>query len=247
MSVIHNVTIVGGRNADPAILKTRLEPMKFEDNMGIAAKFIAYGEIANIAGKDCEFLILDSIIKKRVKLEIPEARYTTNENVLLEIFRTINKHIEMSPVLSSELAPDNCTTTNPYGKMSIHLPSHINIQVNSQQRLWSLIGARKTKQEVWVYSGEFKERTGMAFVYMNIVENSYINGKKSRVLTVFPVASKGGYTYHEFMNSAYIPIEVKEFSEIEIELRDVKGKLLKIDNSYDTIISMHISPINTSK
>ena len=247
MSLIHNVTIVGGRNADPAILKTRLEPMKLEDNMGIAAKFIAYGEIANIAGKDCEFNIQDSLRGKRVKLRIPEARYTTKEHVLLEMFHIINKHIASYPIISSELAPDKCTTTNSYGKMSIHPPSHINIQVNNQQNLWSLISARKTQQEVWVVSGELEERTGMAFVYMNIVENSYINGKKSRVLTVFPVASKSGYTYHEFMNSTYIPIEVKEFSEIEIELRDVRGKLLKIDNSYDTIISMHISPINRSK
>ena len=61
MSFIHNVNIVGGRNADPAILKTRLEPMKLEDNMGISAKFIAFGEIANITGSDCQFQFLDSL------------------------------------------------------------------------------------------------------------------------------------------------------------------------------------------
>ena len=64
------------------------------------------------------------------------------------------------------------------------------------------------------------------------------------MLAVFPVESVKGYTHFEFHNPNYVPIEVKEFSEIDIELRDIKGKLLKINNSYDTVISMHIMPIN---
>ena len=249
MSFIHNVNIVGGRNADPAILKTRFEPMKLEDNMGISAKFIAFGEIANITGSDCQFQFLDSHGTKKVTLKIPEARYVMKEDVLLEIHNTINQYIMSQPiyVLSNAFAPDKCSTDSSFGKITIIPPNHITILVNDDQRIWSLINAHKTDDEVWVFSGELEERTGMAFVYMNIVENSYINGKKSRVLTAFPVTSTSGYTYHEFINSTYIPIEVKEFSEIEIELRDVRGSLLKINNTYDTIISMHISSINRSK
>ena len=248
MSFIHNVNIVGGRNADPAILKTRLEPMKLEDNMGIAAKFIAFGEIANITGSDCQFQFLDSNYgMKKVTLKIPEARYVMKEDVLIEIHNAINKYITSQPVLTSVFALDKSSTDSSFGKITIIPPNHITILVNDHQRIWSLINAHKTGDEVWVFSGELEERTGMAFIYMNIVENSYINGKKSRVLTAFPVTSTSGYTYHEFINSTYIPIEVKEFTEIEIELRDIRGKLLKIDNSYDTIISMHISPINRSK
>ena len=240
---IHNVNIVGGRNADPAILKTRLEPMKLEDNMGIAAKFIAFGEIANITGSDCQFQFLDSNYgMKKVTLKIPEARYVMKEDVLLEIHTTINQYI-----MSQPNAPDKCSTDNSFGKITIIPPIHIIILVNDNQRIWSLINAHKTDNEIWVYAGVLEERTGMAFIYMNIVENSYINGKKSRVLNAFPVESRSGYTHHEFKNLTYIPIEVKEFTEIEIELRDVRGKLLKIDNSYDTIISMHISPINRVK
>ena len=244
MSIIHNVNIVGGRNADPAILKTRFEPMKLEDNMGIAAKFIAFGEIANITGSDCQFQLLDSHGTRKITLKIPEARYVMKEDVLLEIHKAINKYISSRPVLNNMLAPSKCTTDSSFGKITIIPPNHITILVNDDQRIWSLINAHKTNDEVWVFSGELEERTGMAFIYMNIVENSYINGKKSRVLNAFPVESKSGYTHHEFKNSTYIPIEVKEFTEIEIELRDIRGNLLKIDNSYDTIISMHISPIN---
>ena len=247
MSFIHNVNIVGGRNADPASLKTRFEPMKLEDNMGIAAKFIAFGEIANITGSDCQFQFLDSHVTRKITLKIPEARYVMKEDVLLEIYNTINQYIRSRPVLNNVLAPSKCTTDSSYGKITIIPPNNITILVNEDQRIWSLINAHKTNDEVWVFSGELEERTGMAFIYMNIVENSYINGKKSRVLTAFPVISTSGYTYHEFINSTYIPIEVKEFSEIEIQIRDVRGKLLKIDNTYDTIISLHISSINRSK
>jgi len=249
MSIIHNVNIVGGRNADPAILKTRFEPMKLEDNMGIAAKFIAFGEIANITGNDCQFQFLDTSgpRTRSIILKIPEARYVMKEDVLLEIHNTINQYIRSQPILINSQAPDKCSTDTAYGKITINPPNHITILVNNHPRIWSLINAHKTGDEVWVFSGELEERTGMAFIYMNIVENSYINGKKSRVLTAFPVISTSGYTYHEFTNSTYIPIEVKEFSEIEIQLRDVRGNLLKIDNTYDTIISLHISSINRSK
>ena len=59
MTFIHNVNIIGGRYGNPAVLKTRLEPMKLEENMGITAKFIAFGEVADINGRDCVFYIRD--------------------------------------------------------------------------------------------------------------------------------------------------------------------------------------------
>jgi len=255
MSRIHTVNIIGGRNANPALLRTRLEPMKLEDNMGISAKFIAFGEVADIHGDDCKFRIEEEIstggfIKKKTTiLEIPEGRYVTREDVLLEIKDTINNYIEgnVNTIRSAlSAAVSKCTIDrSSIGQLSVTPPQSIEILMNDPDSLWSVIKAHKSNRKLWVYTGILEERTGMAFVYMNIVENSYINGKKSRVLTAFPVKSKGGYSYHEFINSTYVPVEVREFTEIEIELRDIQGKLLKIDNSYDTIISLHISPINT--
>jgi len=259
MSLIHTVTIIGGRKANPALLRTRLEPMKLEDNMGIAAKLIAFGEVANIAGGDCKFTIQEEIIaggftslhtkKKSTTLEIPEGRYVTREEVLLEIKDTINNYIEgnINTIRSAlNAAVSKCTIDrSSLGQLSITPPRKYEILVNDKDTLWSVIKAHKIDRKVWLFTGALEERTGMAFVYMNIVENSYINGKKSRVLTPFPIQSKGGYSYHEFINSTYVPVEVREFTEIEIELRDIQGKLLKIDNSYDTIISLHISSINT--
>jgi hypothetical protein len=264
MSLIHNVTIIGGRKANPALLRTRLEPMKLEDNMCIAAKLIAFGEVANISGDECKFTIQETITlnsvmntkKMLITLEIPEGRYVTREDVLLEIKDVINNYVEgrTNNIRTPLTTPvSTCKVDrSSFGQLSITPPRNIEILVNDIENvceckdpLWSVIKAHKSDRKVWLFTGALEERTGMAFVYMNIVENSYINGKKSRVLTPFPIQSKGGYSYHEFTNSTYVPVEVKEFTEIEIELRDIQGKLLKIDNSYDTIISLHISSINT--
>ena len=117
------------------------------------------------------------------------------EDVLLEIRNTINQYIRSQPILINGLAPDKSSTDSSFGKITVIPPNHITILVNDHQRIWSLINAHKTDDGVWVFSGELEERTGMAFIYMNIVENSYINGKKSRVLTAFPVISTSGYTY----------------------------------------------------
>ena len=250
MTFIHNVNIVGGRYANPAVLKTRLEPMKLEENMGITAKFIAFGEVADINGQDCVFYVRD--FGKNVMLKIKEGRYGTREEVLLAICHIINKYIKNKMnSLSTTLGP-RCSTTTSAGKFVLTPPRGIDLMLNDRtNKIWRLIKAYETEnnniKQATVYTGDLEERTGMAFIYINIVENSYINGQKSRVLTAFPVSSKSGYTYHEFTNTTYIPIEVKEFSEIEIELRDIKGELLSIDDSYDTIVSLHISPINRGK
>ena len=251
-NMIRNVNIVGGRNADPACLKTRLEPIKLEGNMGISAKFIAFGEVANMSARNCDFEIEDRSLRKKFILKIPEGRYRTREDVLFAISDSINKYInnKVNMISNSLLTEDGLAKTNmnDLGKFSICLPTTIRAKVK-EHGIWSILkvyeDVKDHKQYLHVFGGELEERTGMAFIYINIAENSYINGKKSRVLTAFPVSSKSGYTYHEFINTTYIPIAVNEFTDIEIELRDVSGKLLKIDNSYDTIVSMHISPINS--
>ena len=240
MNLIRTINIVGGRGDNPSVLRTRLEPIKLEENMGIVAQFIAFGEVANITG-DCSFQIRDHRNHMNITLRIPEGRYTLKEDVLLKVADVVNDYILQSGSLRK------CTIDSTAGKFTITPPATLDILINSEGGLWKQLNVHKNNKAVWLFTGVLEERTGMAFIYMNIVENSYINGKKSRVLTAFPVTSKSGYTYHEFTNSTYVPIQVKEFSEIEVEIRNLKGELLKIDNSYDTIISLHLSPINSQR
>ena len=82
-----------------------------------------------------------------------------------------------------------------------------------------------------------------AFVYVNIVENSYLNGKLSRNLTVVPLTMSDCWSYNEFKHPTYVPIEVKEFSNILVELRDLNGNYISFDPDYKTVITLHIKPI----
>ncbi len=56
-----------------------------------------------------------------------------------------------------------------------------------------------------------------------------------------------GWNYHEFNNPVYVPIDVKQFSKIEIQLRDMNGEFIKFDPAFKTIINLHIKPINRSE
>ena len=93
------------------------------------------------------------------------------------------------------------------------------------------------------HTGEITERTELAFVYLNIVQNSYINGRKSRIACVFPVRSRTGYSFFDFSNPTYVPIEVREFSEISITFRDIRGNMLGISNNFDTVVTLHVKAL----
>ena len=47
---------------------------------------------------------------------------------------------------------------------------------------------------------------------LNIVEDSYINGQLSRVLSTIPIRMKKEWSFHQFNNLNFVPIKVKEFS-----------------------------------
>ena len=114
---------------------------------------------------------------------------------------------------------------------------------------WSLIGLgshssiRKNKI-LQVRNVIFSKSIEPAFLYSNIVENSYINGKLSRNLATIPLSLRSGWNFYEFKYPVYIPIDVKEFSKILLELRDMNGKLIQFDPSFRTILNLHIKPIN---
>ena len=114
---------------------------------------------------------------------------------------------------------------------------------------WSLIGfdphsAIRKNRTFQVRNVIFSKTIEPAFLYSNIVENSYINGKLSRNLATIPLSLRSGWNFYEFKYPVYIPIDVKEFSKIILELRDMNGKPIQFDSSFRTILNLHIKPIN---
>ena len=45
--------------------------------------------------------------------------------------------------------------------------------------------------------------TRLGFLYCSIVENSLINNKETRLLCIFPIVSKRGYSFYEINQTIY--------------------------------------------
>ena len=65
----------------------------------------------------------------------------------------------------------------------------------------------KGDDSVKVRNIDYSKTIQPTFLYCNIVENSYINGKLSRNLSTIPLSMKAGLNFYEFSNPAYVPID----------------------------------------
>ena len=131
----------------------------------------------------------------------------------------------------------------------------INKERDVDNILLSLLGycfdEELTQLVVVNYTYEISPTPG--FLYSNIVENSYINEQRSRLLSIFPVTSKQGYNCFELMNPMYSPLSAHSFVDVTFKLLDVHGEILPIDPVYksfwgvDTVIYPTIITLNIRK
>ena len=90
----------------------------------------------------------------------------------------------------------------------------------------------------------------IGFLYSNIVPNSVIDYKKSRLLAILPIESKAGYNHYEVTNRTYYRLSVHSFTDISFVFSNVHGEILEMAHTMDgvvmfpTIIQLHIKPIN---
>ena len=119
--------------------------------------------------------------------------------------------------------------------------------VVEQNTPWKMMGISfdiPENREIEIRNVIYSKTKQPAFLYSNIVENSYINGILSRLLSIIPLHMKSHWSFYEFNKPIYVPIDVKEFSKIIFELRDINGKLIAFDPKFKTILNLHIKPIN---
>ena len=114
---------------------------------------------------------------------------------------------------------------------------------------WSLISPKVTNllQDGQTYRFQninYSKSVFPAFLYSNIIENSYINGKLSRNLSVIPLSMKTGWNHYEFKVPIFVPIDVEQFSKTVFEIRGMDGKLIQFDPTAKTLLKLYIKPIN---
>ena len=258
MSQNRNYIIAGGRGKDPANLSVNMEPVRMSVGMSIAVKSISYGEVWNVNDLNNSFRVrlkmqyLGDIVNMAKRNAVPDdqedqlgtllrirnGRYNRGEQVIAAICTAIDDYMDSVGIKSY------CHTTNSYGKLSVTLPTEIDFINDYGESQFTLIDANVFGDELSCHDGEIDTKAEMCFVYMNICQNSFINGKRSRLLCVFPVVSNKGYTFFEFRSPTYVPIEVTEFSKINVSFKNIKGQPMGFDNAYDMVVNLHVAKID---
>lgn len=249
MNLVQNIVVIAGQNDNPSKLKTKLEPIKLSQHMGLAVTSFSYGELLNIhEGNNKIYIKIEQ--EKEINdesedihiLEIPRGRYKSSLSIIRAIEILIEKHEHFKG--SRNTVTMKITKLN---KIQL-LTSGIDLLVTQKTDTpWSLLGLSKdikSKSEVELENKNLFSGIEMAFLYVNIVENSYINGKLSRILTVLPLNYNEGCHFYEFKNPTYAPVEVKEFSDVHLEIRNMRGDLVAFTSTCTTIITLHLKPIN---
>ena len=240
-------------------LTTQLEPIRLSQNRGLAVKSIFHGPVFNIDRTNNHIHYKIPKISERIAesninqldekhFQIPEGNYPTTLSVLEAISSKFN---EVYPPGSRIPSPKfEIIQTRRKDFIRITTSELIIIVSNRRGTPWSMLTIFKDiihAEEIKVKNNNFSEWVSPSFLYVNIVESSYINGRLSRNLSTLPLQMKNGWSYYEFPNPVYSSINVQEFSKILLEIRDIYGNYITFDPSFKTILNLHIKAINTTE
>lgn len=252
--MVQNIVIIDGRDANPAKLQTHVDPVRFEQGKSMAISSIAYGEINNVHQENnaIYFSMSDDDEPMGVvyRCEIPIGTYSNTVLIGSQIVRSIQSKIDAADPQSVKGVITMQNFDQSMQAFKLNLDGIIIHVTNHQDSPWDILGVYEdfsatTKAPIMVN----RDLLGMiepAILYANIVENSYINSKKARNLAVLPLKIQKGYTYHEFTEPVYVPIEVQQFSNILLEIRDLDGKFVKFNPRWNTVITIRLKTINRS-
>ena len=258
-NMIQNITVVDGRGANPAKLQTQVEPVKLSKDMTMAITSIAYGEIYNIhnANNKIYFSVEneteelgtanDMSTQEIYKVQIPIGTYKNTYFIAQEIVTAINIKLTTLDILKKKTV----SIFGNYQSKTFNLVLE-NIFIHIEEKSdtpWSLFDISDDIKVSRIYMANIDLLIGVnpTFLYVNIVKNSYINGKKTRNLAVLPLNIQRGYSFYEVKNPVYVPIEVHQFSEILLELRDLNGVLVAFNPKWNTAITLHLKSINRAE
>lgn len=245
MEDARSIVVISNEN-ELSKLYTQLEPVKLHENKGLAIKSIFHGTVCNINkyNNKVHYKLNDETYQTRV-IAIPEGNYPDSLSILNEISDIVSTldtevtHVKRPRLEITLRARRNSVKVSAFN-IDILVP-------NLRGTPWELLGINTNINEsnsVEVDNLDYSHWTMPSFLYVNIVENSYINGKLSRNLSTIPLSLQRGWSYYEFNNPTYIPIDVKEFSKIVIEIRDMNGNHVCFNSNYRTVVTLHLQTIN---
>ena len=270
MDAIRNIVIISGD--DNTVLTTTIEPVISKQPLEMAITSISHGPMFNVNEDNSQLKFsypslvqFKSVsydkprIDTQISCNIPFGNYQTSFDLLRAIEKSVKEAIiehevknmlELMDVDFINTTTDELqilatiTTGKDAGRLKV-VSKNIKFQAYGNETPWSLLAIEDGQLNAPLDNYIINNGSSVGLLYANIVENSYINGKLSRFLNVVPLKNNIGYSNHEFVSPNFVPINVKEFNNVKLELADFNGNFLEFDPKYKTIISLKIRPINT--
>ena len=272
MNSIRNVVIVGGENENTSRFTTQIGPIKLDNDYEMAITSLCHGEVFNIhSGNNKVYFYLTASetglesVKRfrglaesssvyeipedldRLRYDLPSLRQITVPEGSYE--STIKLCWMISNLISDQLGVKkrnamNATVDKQYNIVNVELENLYLVIRGKKDTPWAIMDVHEDQYERFtIRNQDFHCSSFPVFVYANIIENSYINGRLTRNLGIVPVTNAPQWSFYESSNPNYVPINIKEFTNILIELRDINGQYIKFNPLFKTVITLTIKPI----
>lgn len=241
MATPNTIIIVGGEDGNQAKLQTLIKPVRLDRQVGLAITSICHGQVHNINDDNNRIIFYGKDREDECVLLIPVGYYPSTATVLRQMaqsFADMAWNGVDKPSLQVTQRRDDVFATAYNMTLQIQQASNTP---------WPFLGVSEQYAVITQFAIKnviFEANFEPAFLYVNIVENSYINGKLSRVLSVIPISMKAHWSFYEFTHPNFVPIDVKEFSKLNLEIRDMNGRFVDFDSNFKTIITLQTKPIN---
>ncbi|NRB81998.1 MAG: hypothetical protein HRU38_25655 [Saccharospirillaceae bacterium] len=226
-------------------------PILLEEGYLLGIKNLFYGEINNVNSKNGMIYIQtdDSFINnaggfftsggESIPIPITQRRYNSTGELLTEIKTRVSEYLVVKfpkmrlPTLNYSVTHDKWTIKLPTGvsfNRSISHPSVLDLLAMND----GLYNSFETRDAA------FDNEKYVGFLYCSIIENSYINSRSSRLLATIPLSSTDGMSYHEYSVPNYYRISIRNFSDINFELRNEHGDIIEFSNDAKLILNLHL-------
>ena len=216
----------------------------------VAVTQIYHAPLYNITTENNTFRIYDDSLEENYDFSIPVGFYETTSDILRAIYDVSDEEL-FNMENRSKRPTITYKTTGEAMTMKLQKPftfSVLNYEYkhyfggddkvyNPNSKLLAIFGYAIAGDisRLDINHAPLVSCIESGLLYSNIVANSMIDQKQSRLLGIFPIKSNAGYNHYEVKNPVYYPLSVHSFTDIAFELVDVRGRLMQMEHMYPTL------------
>ena len=220
-------------------------PIKLTD-CEIGLKSIVLGSVYNIDEYNVVDIIrysphdgLQHMVLSFRNIHLDPGHYTSTRQVFKQLYAKLKIFFDDSEKIYGRhfWGRDDLQYTIVNSKITIKLPSQARLVVKDDQNpLYYLLNTPTGMYNtISNHTASIPIKNEIAFLYTNIIGETYIDNAKSRLLAIIPINGK----FFEFKNITYHPIIFPSFTDITFSLKDIQGKTIPLQLT-PTILNLHI-------